>query len=359
MEMIIKRLEPQAIADTSTMPRQEWLELRKLGIGGSDAAAVLGGSPFRTARDIYYEKVGIEVEDSDNSNWVQLEYGNLLEDLSARIFHEKTGLKIHPAKKMYRHPIHKFMLANPDYFTQDRDGPAVLEIKTTNYFAKDNWFHEGEEIVPMYYEAQVRHYMAVLDLNRAYICCLYGNTINDVIIRKIDRDMDYEQELIHHEKYFVDNYWVKNVPPPYTESGDLVLQSVKRRHGGADISAPKIALDVGYSSDLELYLALQSEKMEWGRGSKEVENRLNQVKARILDRMGKSCSAACVDGDMTYEISYKPSLRPTIDKDGLLRLKTQYPEIYDEFVNMTETRRFSVKSVAVDGKSSLTEAMAA
>ena len=355
----IKKLKLQEVADTSAMPRKEWLGLRKLGIGGSDAAAVLGVSPFRTARDIYYEKVGIEVEDTDNSNWVQLEVGNLLEDLVARIFHEKTGLKIHPVKKMYRHPKHKFMLANPDYFTVDRDGPAILEIKTTNYFAKDNWFLDGKEIVPLYYETQVRHYMAVLGLNRAYLCCLYGNTIDDVIIRKIDRDMDYENEMIFHQKNFVDNHWVKNVPPPYTENGDLVLQSIKRYNVSADISAPKVTLNERYKSDLEQYLALQAEKAEFTRMAKEAENRMNQVKARIIDSMGKSCSAACIVGDMTYEISYKPSLRPTIDKDGLLRLKTQYPEIYEEFVTMTETRRFSVKSIAVDGKSSLTEAMAA
>ena len=75
------RLEPLVMVDTTDLPREEWLNYRRRGIGGSDVAAILGVSPFRTARDIYYDKIGVVAVEPDESNWVPLEMGNLLEDL--------------------------------------------------------------------------------------------------------------------------------------------------------------------------------------------------------------------------------------------------------------------------------------
>ena len=48
---------PQILVSTEDLPREQWLEYRRKGIGGSDAAAVLGISPFRTGRDLYYDKL--------------------------------------------------------------------------------------------------------------------------------------------------------------------------------------------------------------------------------------------------------------------------------------------------------------
>lgn len=76
---------PQALVRTDGLSRDEWLEYRRRGIGGSDAAAVLGISPFRTGRDLYYDKLKIVTAD-DNENWVAKEAGRLLEPLVAQIF---------------------------------------------------------------------------------------------------------------------------------------------------------------------------------------------------------------------------------------------------------------------------------
>ena len=50
---------PCVLVDTSNLPEAEWLEWRRKGIGGSDAAAILGISPFATAKDLYYDKLKI------------------------------------------------------------------------------------------------------------------------------------------------------------------------------------------------------------------------------------------------------------------------------------------------------------
>lgn len=164
--MTRQQYEPLVLADTAQLARPDWLELRKKGLGGSDAAAVLGISPFRTARDLYYDKLGIVTTD-DPVNWVALEVGTLLEPLVARIFEAKTGLKVYQRKCMFQHPLYPWMLADLDYLVDLPDGTtAIVEIKTTNYNAKDKWWYNGEEIAPLYYEVQGRHYMAVMNLNR-------------------------------------------------------------------------------------------------------------------------------------------------------------------------------------------------
>ena len=61
---------PSVLVSTEGLPEKEWLEYRRRGIGGSDAAAILGISPFATARDLYYDKLKIVPFDDSESNWV-------------------------------------------------------------------------------------------------------------------------------------------------------------------------------------------------------------------------------------------------------------------------------------------------
>ncbi len=205
--------QPLVLVESAELSRDEWLSYRRRGIGGSDAAAILGISPYRTAVDLYYDKLDLPVDD-DEGNWVAMEMGTLLEDLVARIFAQKTGLHIYRRKCMFQHPEHPWMLADLDYLVDLPDGTtAILEIKTTNYNARDKWEHDGREIVPVYYETQGRHYMAVMNLNRVYYCCLYGNNEDEVMIRRIDRDIDYESELIALEEDFWLNHVQVQVPP--------------------------------------------------------------------------------------------------------------------------------------------------
>ena len=160
--------QPLVLVETADLSRDEWLSYRRKGIGGSDASAVLGISPFRTARDLYFDKLNIVTAD-DGGNWVAMEMGNLLEDLVARIFAKKTGLRIFQRKVMYQHPLYPWMLADLDYLVEQPDGTlAILEIKTTNYNARDKWEYNGEEIVPVYYEAQGRHLRLCLTVFRSF-----------------------------------------------------------------------------------------------------------------------------------------------------------------------------------------------
>lgn len=86
--------EPEVVVNIETLTREEWLDYRRLGIGGSDVAAIMGISPFATIKDLYYDKIGVKpMIDEGESNWVAKEVGHRLEDLVAMIFSKKTGLE--------------------------------------------------------------------------------------------------------------------------------------------------------------------------------------------------------------------------------------------------------------------------
>ncbi len=265
--------------------------------------------------------MGIVTAD-DQANWVALEVGTLLEPLVARIFEAKTGLKVYQRKCMFQHPLYPWMLADLDYMVDLPDGTtAIVEIKTTNYNAKDKWWYNGGEIVPVYYESQGRHYMAVMNLDRVYYCCLYGNNEDEAIVR--------------HENVLA------RIPPPYTEDGDLILESLRRSLGPAAKDTPAVVFSKTQEARVTRYLELQEEKRLRDTDVKVVETEMQRLKALIVADMGTSCTAVCEGSGHT--VTWNPSHRVTIDKNGLERLKEVHPDIYAEYITVSESRRFSVK----------------
>lgn len=90
-----KRSQPQILVETAGLSEEKWLAYRRKGIGGSDVAALLGISPWRTARDLYFDKLNIVAVEDNEDNWVALEMGHLLEPLVAKIFQHRTGYKVY------------------------------------------------------------------------------------------------------------------------------------------------------------------------------------------------------------------------------------------------------------------------
>lgn len=329
------------VVDTSGLSEEDWLGYRRQGIGGSDVAAIMGVSPFATLRDLYNDKCGnpdvIQTED----NWVAKEVGHRLEDLVAKIFAYKTGYKVFAVRKLFRHPFHSFMQANVDFFVELPDGSiAILECKTTNYNSKEKW---NDGAVPVNYEWQCRHYMAVMNLSCAYIACLYGNNENEFVYRRIDRDEVIEADMIEMEAHFWNEYVLGRIEPPYTESGDLVLESIRRHYGELDPTVDAVILPTSMAVKLEQYLDLAAQKSLLSQQIKELDKQMKIAYAPIVDVMKTSCSAVCVFGSNTYEVRNKPVFRTSISKDKLQKLEETHPDLYSEYTETTEGRRFSVK----------------
>ena len=160
--------------------------------------------------------------------------------------------------------------------------------------------------------------------------------------------MAYEEELIVLEESF----WKENVlaqaPPPYTESGDLIMRSLQRILGPAATDVPPVVITPPQFSRVKQFLQLQEKKALYDAESKKVENEMKRLKAMIVADMGKSCTALYEDAEGSYTITYKPVYKQGISKEALEKLKVLYPQIYGEFVTTSESRRFHVKKLSAN-----------
>lgn len=93
------RQEPKVLVSTENLTEQEWLAYRRRGIGGSDVAAILGISPFRTARDLYDDKLNIASAADDAGNWVALEMGICWNRWSPGFSPRKPGWRFSRSRK--------------------------------------------------------------------------------------------------------------------------------------------------------------------------------------------------------------------------------------------------------------------
>ena len=342
--MITARADAIEMVDITKLSEAEWHEWRRKGIGGSDLAAIMGVSPWATARDIYRKKKGIvgalEAE-ADRKNWVAKKVGHLLEPLVAEIFEVQTKHKPYAVRKMFAHPDYPYMLANVDYFITLPDGrTAILECKTSSSHAKEKW---DDGAVPFNYELQVRHYMSVMNVDVAFIACLYGNNESDFVWRRIERDMDFEADIIAVEENFWMNHVLTNVEPAYTESGDLVLQSIRNFYGNADEEAGAVVLPSNMTDALLEFEYLKAEKSKANKVVKALESKIAKVQAVFVEGIGASCKATCSRDDVEFVISYNPVFQDNVDKEGL---KAHHPDIYAKYVTKSEKYRLlNVKRV--------------
>lgn len=333
--------QPIEVVSTLGMDRETWLEYRRKGIGGSDVAAILGFSPFCTARDIYYDKAGIKPAVQTEENWVALEYGHALEELVAKIFSFKTGYRVFKREILFAHPKHPFLQANVDYFYETPRGETgILECKTTDSESLEKW---EDGAAPYNYELQCRHYLYIMGLQTAFIACLYGNNENKFLYRKIEQDPHYETGIVPHLEYFWNHHVLDNAPPPYTESGKLVMQSIQKYFGNGDPNQAGAVLDPKLIPVMKEYLRLSEKKKKAAKKLSDLENQLQQLSGVVADKMGASCEAVCDTASERYVATYALSKRVGILKNNLERLKLEHPDIYDEYASTTQFRKFTIR----------------
>ena len=126
------------MVSTAGLSHEEWLRLRKTGIGGSDAGAICGLNPYSSPMKVYLDKTEEDITDFDNESMRQ---GRDLEDYVARRFMEETGLKVRRSNMMYRSKENPFMLADGrnDQIVKRRF--KILRLGTNFHFARKNFFN--------------------------------------------------------------------------------------------------------------------------------------------------------------------------------------------------------------------------
>ncbi len=254
-------------ADTRGLSRADWLRLRRSGIGGSDAAAVLGVNPWRGPFAVYADKLGAERAEDDTEAMRQ---GRDLEEYVARRFSEATGLRLRREYGMLRSTAHTCMIADIDRrIIGERAG---LECKTSRDIHLMR-YRNGD--FPLEYYCQCLHYLAVTDWDRWYLAVLvYGTDLLTFTI-EAEAARDDLAALIQAEETFWRDHVEARVPPPPDglEATSAALTALYPRAEGLTLNArPE---DDALMVEL---LAMKDDRKALDRRIAEAENRL---KARL------------------------------------------------------------------------------
>lgn len=313
------------IADTRTLTHDEWLELRRRGIGGSDAGAIMGVSPYKGAFSVWADKMGKLPPLEDNEAMRQ---GRDLEDYVARRFAEASGLRVRHEYSMLRSVEHPCMLADIDRrIIGERAG---LECKTSRDITMAR-YRNGE--YPMEYYCQCLHYLAVTGWDCWYLAVLVYGT--DLLIYEICRDevLDDIEALIRAEEAFWQNHMVLDQPPApdALDSTAAALGSVYPREDGTTVCADQDA-----DQALTDLAALKAQKRALDRQITERENQIKAAMGEAEVLAGTSVSA-----------TWRSSERTTISKTKLLKA---YPNInMDAISDRNIQRRFAIKEDKSNG----------
>lgn len=276
-----------AIVRVSTANREEWKNLRHQYIGGSDAAAVVGLNPFKSAYTLWAEKTDKIPEFEGN---LSTEVGTYLEEFVAKKFEEETGKKVRRVNQSYFNDEYLFAIANIDRDIVGED--AGLEIKTTSEMNLKK-FKGGE--YPANYYCQCVHYMAVTEKSRWYLAVLIGN--REFQIFTIERDESEIKALMDAESKFYS--LIKNDTPPLPDGSDSSSDAITMIYPESNDECIDLTL---YEDDMTRYVEL-SEQIKALTSLKD--EAANKVKA-YMGEAGKGTSNG-------FKVSYTTSERKTFD----------------------------------------------
>jgi len=323
MERLIK---VPHVCNTGTLTRTEWLGMRKNGIGGSDAPAILGFSSWNNKLSLYFDKI-TPAEENDDQNEAAY-WGHQLEDIVAveAKRREAAITKVLTYPYLLAHPEHPFLLANVDRLVFDkRLGLGGLECKTANQFMSNLW---AEGSVPEAYQIQCHHYMMVTGLPFWYIACLVGGQ-KYVGPFRIDRDED----IIDAIKCAELDFWemVVNRTPPDLDGSEISTNLLKMLYPEDNGKIVEIPID-----RKEEIMSLVSQREVAGADIKEAEGRKREAENKMKGIMENAQVAVCGE----IQLKWKNSTTERLDTEVM---KERAPKIYRRYLKETLSRRFSVK----------------
>lgn len=227
--------------------RDAWLAARRSGIGGTDIAAILGLSPYRTAVDVWLDKTGQAAQVAENE---AMYWGNRLEDVVAQEFAARTGLRVQRVNSLLRHPSHQFALASidraivePGRAARAKDGvlvgaSALLECKTASAYASQDW--TGDDQMPIQYAAQCMWYLAVSGLQTCHVAALIGG--NTFVTRKVERDEETIATMLEQARSWWQRHIIKGERPEPKTVTDVTLLFARDDGDVIDIDSDTDAL---------------------------------------------------------------------------------------------------------------------
>lgn len=315
------------LVKTRDLSREEWLSVRRQGIGSSDAAAAIGLNPHQSMLELWMIKTGRAhlLPQSDPGDRTSATYwGTLLEPIVAAHYTHETGNKVRKINAVLQHPDpdKAWMLANIDREILGASDVQILECKTAGEFGARIW-REG---VPEYVQCQVQHQLAVTGKEAADVCVLICG--QEIQIHRIDRDDGLIEGLIRLEREFW-HYVERDIQPPPdgSESADRALRSLYA-HDYDDVA------DFRDNRAMSAVFAdLQAIREEIATRDK-IEQQLKQT---IQQMMGSSSRALFETGSVSWKRS-----KDSIQLDTS-RLEADHPNLVKSYLSpKAGSRRFLV-----------------
>ena len=315
------------LVGTKELPREDWLAVRKQGIGSSDAAAAVGLNPYKSQLELWLEKTGrdsslpkLDHNDEESPAY----WGNILEPIVATHYTKRSGHRVRRINAVLQHPDPKlpWMLANIDREVIGADDVQILECKTAGINGARLW----KEGVPEYVQLQVMHQLAVTGKQAADVAVLLGG--QNLEIHRIERDESMIARLIDLERLFWD-YVVGDTPPPAdgTASAEAALRCLYPEDNGQ-------TLDFSQHTELaSTYLELKSVRQSIA----QQETREAQLKQVLQQAMGAATRVEFTEGYISWKKSKDSTM---LDVEQILKdkpyLQARYPKI------KTGSRRFLI-----------------
>lgn len=273
--------------------REDWLQQRRAGLGGSDIGAILGLSKFKTPVDVFLEKTG-RVAGQEES--LQMRFGTYAEDFVAQEYSAKTGRAVQRFTSMLHHPTAP-LLGNVDRLVIPEGQKRAahqreirtdlgLECKTASAFATfdgSEWGLEGTDQIPASYLVQCATYMALTGCSLWDLAVLFGN--QEVRIYNLKRDKDLEEEIVARADEWWNRHVVADVAPEPTCLADCKALF-------------KTVTDKAVDAD-ESLIAWATVAEDACKKAAEYQSIADGAKTHLLAAM-KDASILCLDGNRVF-----------------------------------------------------------
>ncbi len=314
------------LVKTNTLSRDEWLDVRKQGIGSSDAAAAVGLNPYKSQLELWMEKTGRDTElpkpDPDNTE-EPVYWGTLLEPIVATAYTKQTGRKVRRVNAVLQHPEKPWMLANIDREVIGASDVQILECKTAGEFGARLW----KEGVPEYIQLQVQHQLAVTGKKAADVAVLICG--QQLQVHRIHRDEELIDKLMELQERFW-HYVTSDTPPPAdgSASSATALRYLYPRDTGEQVD---FQLDSNMS---QLFESLQEARAQLETYKQQEE----LFKQQIQEAMGDATKAVFSTGAVSWKRS-----RDSVSLDTKQLLADQ-PELLTQYgKTRSGSRRFLIQ----------------
>jgi putative phage-type endonuclease len=293
---------------------------RRKYLGGSDVAAVLGISPWKTPLDLYLDKITPAKEQPDRNKARIFSRGKTLEPYVLDILAAEESLKIVNRGQRYIDPTCDFLAAEIDaeYYDEKLQSVQNIEIKTS-YWGK-GFGDEGGDDIPVYYTAQAMHGLMVTNRQVCVFGVLVG--LDDFRVYRIERD-DETIEGIRRQEF---DFWqrVIDLNPPEPSNTDDVLRMFKQDSGAA--------IEVG-GDVLKAYNELVYAKQMFKDYGEQVSQSEEIIKLHMRE-------AATLTLDGKPILTWKSQETNRFDQTAF---KEAHPELFEQFKKVSTSRVFRIK----------------